>query len=665
MASADDRMMFLQQFLTALFQPPASQMPQANDPASYERSRRSQAEAIANHYLDTVHLEATVEEALAPVPTHLPLLRLHALTPRQATDHNVRKGLYIAHKTRQFRIELPKYDDDIVGRKEALIKFGDDCLTSFFGPDWANPSEDSAAKATPSRIYSNAPAYPPVSSSFGPPHTCPHGVPIAPSGPAPAMPPASKNPSAPTHAAKAEVTPVKEAAEASQHLAHDLTDFDTDDESDYDSELEEELMHEFMQDRGYWDYDDLGYGSDDPYGLDYYDDPYGLEDDLYGDDLDYDPTSDPNFLEYYSMGYNFDEALDATINARAERLLGPHLRREMMMNAALKKGGKASKTKTRGGASTKASTSKMGTTKGQGKGSAGTSQQRTPGAVDSGVGSSKASSAKDGSATAKKKGKRKRKGKGKAKAQGQESGVKVEESRVASKIEGVKANHTAVPASVVKASGGSGPATVVSQAPASSSDKDPAGLQVQPARPQTISLAHKLSSETVQGSPRASVASVGLGLAGSPASVKQPVWHPVPHIKVSLPAATSGNTTTSPAPEASTSTSSAPNGAPTAPKGPRASTLIPTAREGEASLTSSATAPKAAGQTKRKRTDTSNNSVSSADKAKASAKVAKSTSAQNTDKPKKQPKFEVFVWKKRYRPSKRPYRDCWHAPFRA
>ncbi len=664
--------MFLQQVLMALFQPPAPQVPQANDPASYaqslERSRRSQAEAIANHYLDAVPLEATVEEALAPVPTHFPLLRLHALTPRQATDHDVRKIHYLAHKTRQFRLELPKYDDDIVGRKEALIRFGDDCLTAFFGPDWVNPSEASAAQATPSRVYSRAPAYPPVSSSFGPLHTCPHGVPIAPSGQAPTMPPASKSPDAPANAAKAEVAPAKKAEQASQHLDDDLSDFDSEDESDYDSELEEELMHEWMQERGYWDYDDLDYRGDDPYGLDYYDDPYGLEDDLYGDEFDYDPTSDPNFLEYYSMGYDFEEAMEATINARAERLLGPHLRREMLMNAALKKGRKASKAKTRGGASTKASSNKKSTTKGQEKGPAGTSQQRTPGAVGSGVGASKASSAKDGSEAAKKKGKRKRKGKGKAKAQGQESGDKVGESRVASKVEAVKANHTAGPASVVKPSGG-GPATVVSQAPASSSGKEPAGLQVQPARPQLIS--HKLSSGTVQGSPRASVASVGLGLAGSPASVKQPVWRPAPQIKVSLPAPSSGRVATSPAAGASVSTSSAPKGpgangsTSSASTGPVASTSTPTASRGAASLTSSATPPKAAGHTKRKRTDTSNNSVSSADKAKATAKVAKSTPAPNTAKPKKQPKFEVFVWKKRYRPSKRPYRDCWHAPFRA
>lgn len=115
--------------------------------------KRSTAEMTANRLLITCPFEQLQKEALNPVQRHLPLLNLHALTPRQATDHVFQKDLFMLHKTRHFRdVELPAYDDDIPGRKEALIKFGELTLAAFLGPNWAEKEKD-RYKITPSWIY--------------------------------------------------------------------------------------------------------------------------------------------------------------------------------------------------------------------------------------------------------------------------------------------------------------------------------------------------------------------------------------------------------------------------------------------------------------------------------------------------------------------------------
>ncbi|TKY86098.1 hypothetical protein EX895_004923 [Sporisorium graminicola] len=121
-----------------------------------QSDKRRRAEAMAKHLLSLHRLELTQQEALSPVPTSVPLLALHALTPRQATQYDEKKTLFWAHKTRQFRVELEQFDDDIAGRKEAMIKFGELVCTSTFGPDWYQWSQmPLTGKTTPSAIYSD------------------------------------------------------------------------------------------------------------------------------------------------------------------------------------------------------------------------------------------------------------------------------------------------------------------------------------------------------------------------------------------------------------------------------------------------------------------------------------------------------------------------------
>ncbi|SNX83523.1 uncharacterized protein MEPE_02230 [Melanopsichium pennsylvanicum] len=152
--------------------------------ATYQKrvkeAKRPQAETIAKHNLlfcPSVPLE---EEALSPVPKTLPTLPLHALTPRQATEHDRIKRLYLAYNSRLFRVELEKYDMDPTGRREAMFKFGDEVLCTMFGADWLdNTSTVYGGKATPSAIYDDnggryGGSYTPASGCT----CCPHGYPI-------------------------------------------------------------------------------------------------------------------------------------------------------------------------------------------------------------------------------------------------------------------------------------------------------------------------------------------------------------------------------------------------------------------------------------------------------------------------------------------------------
>ncbi|CDU23114.1 uncharacterized protein SPSC_01744 [Sporisorium scitamineum] len=174
MAAADDptaREWFLQQILPYLFAgaphsagyaiPAPDPVLDPNGHAAYTRSvKRPRAEAMARHVLALYPPELTQREALSPIPTKLSLLGLHALTPRQATQHELQKSLFLAHMTRQFRVELQKHDDDIAGRKEAMIEFGEAVCNSIFGPDWFQSTQLMyGGKATPSSIYSDHGAY--------------------------------------------------------------------------------------------------------------------------------------------------------------------------------------------------------------------------------------------------------------------------------------------------------------------------------------------------------------------------------------------------------------------------------------------------------------------------------------------------------------------------
>ncbi|KAJ1020062.1 hypothetical protein NDA16_004342 [Ustilago loliicola] len=117
---------------------------------SLARAKRDQAESVGKHYLSTIPLVPSVNEALATLPTHLPTLNLAALTPRQATEHDLLKWRWTAHKTRQLRIELQQYDDDIAGRKEAITKFGEMMLIALFGQNWTAAPK---LKCSPSYVY--------------------------------------------------------------------------------------------------------------------------------------------------------------------------------------------------------------------------------------------------------------------------------------------------------------------------------------------------------------------------------------------------------------------------------------------------------------------------------------------------------------------------------
>ncbi|GAC98724.1 glycosyltransferase [Pseudozyma hubeiensis SY62] len=139
------------------------------DPTGYaahsERLRkykRSQAESIARSNLSYTPFEMTQEMALSPIIAKLPSVNLFSLTPRQATFLDTQKVLWLSYKTRRFRsIELPKFDDDIAGRKEAMIAFGDSLMVAMFGHDWNETSGFKYnGKMTPSRIYDDHVSYP-------------------------------------------------------------------------------------------------------------------------------------------------------------------------------------------------------------------------------------------------------------------------------------------------------------------------------------------------------------------------------------------------------------------------------------------------------------------------------------------------------------------------
>ncbi|KAJ1028086.1 hypothetical protein NDA13_003535 [Ustilago tritici] len=129
----------------------STQPPTSAQAESLCQAKRSQAETVGKHYLTVIPIVPTLGEALAPpLPTHLPVLNLAALTPGQATQHDLLKWRWIANKTRQCRIELEQYDDDIAGRKEAIIKFGEAMLVALFGQDWTAGMN---ARCKPSCVY--------------------------------------------------------------------------------------------------------------------------------------------------------------------------------------------------------------------------------------------------------------------------------------------------------------------------------------------------------------------------------------------------------------------------------------------------------------------------------------------------------------------------------
>ncbi|KAJ9478771.1 Glycosyltransferase [Pseudozyma hubeiensis] len=139
------------------------------DPTGYaahsERLRkykRSQAESIARSNLSYIPFEMTQEMALSPIVAKLPSVNLFSLTPRQATFLDAQKMLWLSYKTRRFRnVELPKFDDDIAGRQEAMIAFGDGLMVAMFGHDWNETSGFKYnGKMTPSQIYDDHVSYP-------------------------------------------------------------------------------------------------------------------------------------------------------------------------------------------------------------------------------------------------------------------------------------------------------------------------------------------------------------------------------------------------------------------------------------------------------------------------------------------------------------------------
>lgn len=121
-----------------------------------EQVRRERAETVAKDYLLQFAAPDSIEEALCPVPAELPILRLYALTPRQSAEMSRQRNSFLGFKTQKFRKELEQFDDDIVGRKEAMIKFGDYCLSANIGSDWFKITGTYPLEyATPSRIYFN------------------------------------------------------------------------------------------------------------------------------------------------------------------------------------------------------------------------------------------------------------------------------------------------------------------------------------------------------------------------------------------------------------------------------------------------------------------------------------------------------------------------------
>ncbi|SPO32261.1 uncharacterized protein UTRI_02818 [Ustilago trichophora] len=148
----------LQEILGTHFQQASDPVLNPANHAAYleqlNKSRKAQAESIATQNLSTCPIESTEAEALSPIVKTLPPLQLFALTPRQATEHDRQKSLYLRQKTRMLRVELQKYDEDLVGRREAMVKFGEEVFCAIFGSDWASViSQQHGGKTTPSLIY--------------------------------------------------------------------------------------------------------------------------------------------------------------------------------------------------------------------------------------------------------------------------------------------------------------------------------------------------------------------------------------------------------------------------------------------------------------------------------------------------------------------------------
>ncbi len=122
-----------------------------------EKYKRAEAESMARQLLLKFNDDMSIEDALKPVPPSYPSLLLHALTPRQITEHVKLKDRYFSHKARLFRIELIKYDDDVIGRNEALVRFGDEIHATVFGKN--REAAMRQTETTPSSVYREAESY--------------------------------------------------------------------------------------------------------------------------------------------------------------------------------------------------------------------------------------------------------------------------------------------------------------------------------------------------------------------------------------------------------------------------------------------------------------------------------------------------------------------------
>ncbi|SJX66088.1 uncharacterized protein SRS1_13530 [Sporisorium reilianum f. sp. reilianum] len=281
-----------------------------------EALKRSRAETMAKHLLSLYASELTLREALSPIPAKLPQLALHALTPRQATQHDEQKTLFLAHRTREFRGELEKFDNDIPGRKEALVKFGDFVCTALFGLDWDQTTRlRYSGKATPSSIYSDHEVYddgyyydPPPSGNLCAKH-------------------AAEASKAATLANSA--TAKSEPQQTARDDAKESSTGATQKKSDQDMLREIRLWNaqrrqEQGLDRYEYDFDDYGFADD--YDFDYVgasdpEDPYEVMD-RYNRAFAYDADDPESYFPYDEDLYDdYEEYLDFVMGMRRDELL--------------------------------------------------------------------------------------------------------------------------------------------------------------------------------------------------------------------------------------------------------------------------------------------------------------------------------------------------------
>lgn len=324
-ANAAQNMFMLQLMATMMASHPeryaSASLPLNQDSDPEKQRKRAQAEEIGNGYLVKYSQGPSAKEAMATIPTSVPVLPLYALTPRQATDHDTKKELYLAHKTRLFRKEIEQYDDDIVGRREAIIKFGENLITSIAGPEW---SMSGLAQATPSLVYSNSHSTSRV--QYGPSIDCDCGDPSCPltamygragksaqqSKPGNGVQSGEAKPALDPTAAPASAKAAKAQSTGPTAKASEANDLSKDDAMKREAIMEE--VREAMKQSEFWDpehpdhageWDDDFNDPYDVYGHDPYDDDY---DDMYGD---------PEYGYYDGYGAESNEAMFDAMYAKS------------------------------------------------------------------------------------------------------------------------------------------------------------------------------------------------------------------------------------------------------------------------------------------------------------------------------------------------------------